>query len=59
MCGMSPLSTAPIPQKSLENLLGTGALNSDTQASVPTTQSMFINPILKCAEHFLMEDTRI
>lgn len=57
MCSMSLLPTFPIPQKSLEYLLGIGAVNSDAQESVPTTQSMFINPILKCAKHFLMEDT--
>lgn len=57
MCSMSPLPTFPIPQKSLEYLLGIGAVNSDAQESVPRTQLMFINPILKCAKHFLMEDT--
>lgn len=56
MCIMSPLSTS-IPQKSLECLLGIGIINSDSQESLPKIRSMFINPILKCAMKFLMENT--
>lgn len=51
MCSMSPLPTS-LPQKSLEYQVGTGTTNSDTQESLPTTQSKFINPILKCVKNF-------